>query len=139
MDLLIKKNKNYKRSVNFYFGPLPNYRSSLLFINKKRKNLFFTLTDLNGSVLCSVTAGKFDIKRRKRMSPQTVELLTKRISTYAKMFRISLVDIILKVKARFMITTLVRTLKFYGFKLLVASEIIPIAHNGCRKKKKRRL
>jgi small subunit ribosomal protein S11 len=123
------------KPFGFYFGPLADNRVAAFHINGKRKNLFFTLTDLTGAVLGSSSAGTFVSSRRKRRSVQVVELIVRRLSAVAKVYRIENVRLFFKLPTRFFALTVVRTLKSYGIRVSLAVDLVPVAHNGCRKKK----
>lgn len=130
---------NIDKTFSFYFGPLTDNRVAAFHVNSNRKNLFFTLTDLTGSVLISSSAGTFVSSRRKRRSEQVIELMVKRLSAVAKAYRIESVRLFFKIPTRFFALTIVRTLKSYGIRVAFAVDLVPVAHNGCRKKKARRL
>ena len=123
----------------FYFGPIADNRIAAFHVNRKRRNLFFTLTDLTGAVLSSSSAGTFMKKRKKRMSPQVVELITRKLSAVAKAYRIESVRMFFKIPTKFLALAALKTLRSYGIKVVFAVDLVPVAHNGCRKKKGRRL
>lgn len=128
------------RLVNrFYFGPLMNHRVAAFHVNKKNRNLFFTLTDLTGSVLGSSSAGAFVTRRKKRMSVQVVEMIVKKLVAVVKAYRVESVRLFFKFHNRLFAVAVARTLRVYGVKVVFVADLIPLAHNGCRKKKKRRL
>jgi ribosomal protein S11 len=123
----------------FYFGPFSRMRLGSIYINRKRRNLVFTLTDLQGKVLASVSSGLFKIQRRKRVSPQATEVIVKKLADCAKFFRITRLSVVIRIRSKFLVSTVIRILKSYKLIIPLLYDRIAIAHNGCRRRKLRRL
>lgn len=134
LNVKIKREKISK----FYFGPSKD-KVALLVLSMSKNNMFFTLTDLNGLVIGTASSGLFKLKKDYRVSPQTAELLLKRLISYARFCGIQSINLILKLTSIFIINSTIRLLMFYGFKVNNIIDSILIPHNGCRKKKLRRI
>jgi ribosomal protein S11 len=133
---IFRENKKFN---GFYFGPLPTYRLALLFVIKRRRNIFLTLTDLTGAVLCSTASSFFEFSRKQRFSPKAFEFMLKEIEYNILKFHIYFVEMILRVKSKYFIKTIIHFLASKKINFSKAHIFLPRPFNGCRKKKIRRL
>lgn len=121
-------------------GPTLVPQWCLLFtITKKRKNIYFTVADMAGKVLLTVSAGMFNIHRRKRFSPHALEPLFQKVLGCFKKFKIKNVILILKFKAKYMH---LHTFNFFRKNRIFVRMVIdklPVPHNGIRARKQKRL
>lgn len=122
-----------------YFGPYANRRVAAFHISKKRKNLFLTITDITGAVVSSVSAKFFAPDRKKRFAPHVVELVVRQLVLVLKAYRIVSVRLFVRITKSYLVKATTRTLKSCGIPITFAEDSLAIAHNGCRKKKRRRL
>lgn len=127
------------RRPSLYFGPFDNKRVAAFHINRRKKNLFFTLTDLTGSVLGSVSAKTFMANRKKRFALHIIELLVRKLALLLKAYRIYSVRLFVKFAMPTPLRHTMRAFKSYGVKFTSIVDLVPVAHNGCRHKKRRRL
>lgn len=128
-----------RRSQRYYFGPVKKKRVGCLVINRKRRNLFLTLSDIKGRVIYAASSGYFGFKRRKRVSPLAAEVITKKLGVYARACHLRHIEVLSRIKSRVLIFSAVRALISRGFTISGVAIRIAVAHNGCRKKKARRL
>lgn len=137
----IKKIGLSRRAVSrdLYFGPYVDRRVAALHIKRKHRNLFLTLTDITGAVVRSISAKFFAANRKKRLAPQVVELITRRLITILKAYRVGYVRLFVRVSRPYLVKAVVRALKAGGIPITFVMDNIAIAHNGCRGKKRRRL
>lgn len=108
-------------------------------ITKKRKNIYFTVTDMAGKVLLTVSAGKFNIHRRKRFSPHALEPLYQQVLNCFRKLKIKNVILVLKFKAKYMH---LHTFNFFRKNRIAVKLVIdklPVPHNGIRARKQKRL
>lgn len=134
-----------KSLADFYFGPMVDQKVASVHVRRKRRNLFITLTDLTGAVLGSVSAKTLVADRKKRMADHIIESLIKRILVFLKAYRIEYVRLFCKsirssksTKSR-LLRSVFRSLRSSGINLTFFVDLVPVAHNGCRKKKIRRV
>ena len=132
------KYKNIKD--HFFFG---NLRSKIgkIYIRRTYTNIFITLTDLNDKVVLCKTSGSSDVhknKRRKRIA-QAVEKIMLYIRKTMKLYNIVKLHIILKMKVKSHVYTLINRLKYYGLSILSICSRRKLAHNGVRGRNIRRL
>jgi small subunit ribosomal protein S11 len=132
----IKKNS---APFEFYFGPFTDRRVAAFHINQKRRNLFFTVTDLTGSVIGSISAKPFAANRKKRTAPHIIELLIRRLSGMLKAYRVNAIRIFLKASQKRVLKPVQFALRGRGLSIVAMMDLVPVAHNGCRAKKARRL
>lgn len=124
---------------DLYFGPLSERRIAAFHIKKKRRNLFLTVTDLTGAVLRSVSAKLFAADRKKRQAPHIIELAARQLTLTLKAYRVSAVRLFTKVSRKYIGLSIARTLRLHNIYVTFAADLVAVAHNGCRKKKSRRL
>lgn len=130
---------NSIKSVDLYFGPFADRRVAAFHINRKRRNLFLTVTDLTGAVIGSSSAKLFAADRKKRFAPHIIELVVRQLVTVLKVYRISAVRLFLKVSKSFIVRSAVRALKTNAVVVTMVMDLLPKPHNGCRRRKARRL
>lgn len=136
---MIGEQKNTATTYEFYFGPFADRRVAAFHINQKRRNLFFTVTDLTGSVIAAISAKPFAANRKKRTAPHIIELLVRRLTAVLKAYRVTSIRLFLKASHKRILKPVQYALRGSGLAIPFMMDLIPIAHNGCRAKKVRRL
>jgi len=134
----IKKYKYKFRKDHFFFG---NKKVVNLYIRRTYTNIFVTLCDINNKVIICKTSGSSDNirnKRRKRIA-QAVEKIILHIRKMIRLYNIININLILKMKIKSHVYTLLSRLKYYGLNILSISIKRPIAHNGVKGRNIRRL
>jgi len=126
-------------NVGFYFGPFADRRVAAFHVNRKRRNLFLTATDLTGAVLGSFSSKIFAYDRKKRYAPHIIEMVVRRLVLLLKAYRVFAVRLFFRVSKNFIANAVVRALRTFNIRFTFCLSTVPIAHNGCRKKKSRRL
>ncbi len=139
-EFLTTEQTNFVNNRNdIYYGPFPEMRLLALHLKSKKKNFFFTLTDMTGAVINSVSAASCVKRRAKRKSVQVFESMAKKLAPIIKSHRVERLTIFTRISKPFLVSAAVRTLKSSGIGVFFALTLIPIVHNGSRKKKQRRL
>lgn len=138
---MVKFKYKYKLKKNhFFFGKL-KLRVAKLYIRRSYTNIFITLCDLKNKVIICKSSGSSDNiknKRRKRIA-QAVENIMLHIKKTMKLYNILNIHLILKMKIRSHVYTLLNRLKYYGINILNISSRRSISHNGVRGRSLRRL
>jgi len=134
-----KFTNKFRRKYRFYFGPFTDRRVGVFFLRKRGRNVFLTVTDLTGAVVQSLSSKFFVADRKKRLAPHVTEALTARLCMTLKAHRVNTVRIILRMSKRFIVSAVARALRANDIAATVLFEMNPIAHNGCRRRKSRRL
>lgn len=139
---MLKKKFKIKKFKNFFFGSDLNKKIANIYIRRTYTNIFITLTDLQNNVVICITSGSADKKlrnRRKKKIAQTVEKIVFAMNYFFKLYEIKAFNIILKMKVKAHVYTLISKLTYLGLIVLSISSRKLIAHNGVKGKKLRRL
>ncbi len=101
-------------------------------------NTLITMTDMNGDVLCSESAGTMGFKGSRKSTPFAAQRAAAQAAGKAK--KMGLVEIEVRVKGpgsgR---ESAITSLQASGMRILSIEDVTPIPHNGCRPRKKRRV
>lgn len=131
--------KTSQTSYEFYFGPIPARRVAVLHLRWRKRNLFLTITDIQGSVIKSISAKAFALNRKKRKAPHITELMARKLTFVLKAYRIFSVRFLFNIAHRPMCLAAHRVLRANGIQVSLVMGVVRVAHNGCRLKKSRRL
>lgn len=113
---------------------------TLLFtIARTRKNLYFTVSDMVGKVLLTVSAGSLKLHYRKRSSPQALEPLFKKVIASFKKLKVKSVVIVLKTRAGYLYKFAARHFRRNRIRVRALIDKFKVAHNGIKPRKKKRL
>lgn len=133
MNYHIKKFKDFSLGTNKKIGKI--------YIKRTYTNIFVTLTDLNNKVIICKTSGSSDkiYNKRKKKIAQAVEKIVIKLNKILKLYNILYLQIILKMKIKAHIYTLLSKLHLFGFKILNIKSKKILAHNGIKGRNLRRL
>jgi len=124
----VRKTKRIRKSVG----------KGIAHVRATYNNTQITITDLNGDVLFSASAGTIGFKGSRKSTPFAAQ---RSAETAAQAVRkMGVVEIEVRVKGpgsgR---ESAIRALEGAGLKIVSIEDITPIPHNGCRPRKKRRV
>jgi len=148
MNLQFNRYRRYKKRDVFVFSKKPrpkgpDYFDELkyhrIYIRSNSKALFFTLTDKEGRVLHSLSAGMVGLKGSKRLGTPAVDLMARRLSSFAKQLNIKIIALILRATNNLFIITAMKIFIESGLQVGKIVERVPISHNGRRYRKARRV
>jgi len=131
--------KKLKRQQHFYLGKLDN--TARIYLRKTFSNIFVTLTDLHHRTIVCKTSGNSGImgsKRRKKV-PYAIENIVKELNQFLKLYKITRIFLVLKMRINKFFYFLTRELAFYGISIINFRIRRPVAFNGVRSRKLRRL
>jgi len=116
-----------------------NVARGIAHIRATFNNTLITITDMNGDVLCSCSAGSVGgFKGSRKSTPFAAGMAAEAAAGKAK--KMGLVEVEVRVKGpgsgR---ENAVSSLQRAGLKILSIEDVTPIPHNGCRPRKKRRV
>ena len=101
-------------------------------------NKLITITDANGEVLCSASAGTMGFKGTRKSTPFAAQRAVEQAAHAAKKF--GLVEVEVRVKGpgsgR---DAAITALQGSGLRVHSIEDVTPLPHNGCRAKKRRRV
>ncbi len=108
------------------------------FIKATYNNTIVTLTDLNGDVISWASAGIAGFKGPKKATPYAAQIITRLAVEKAKEVGLSEVSVFVKGVGTGR-ESAVRALNACGLNVSLIKDVTPIPHNGCRRRKPRRV
>ena len=108
------------------------------FVNATFNNTIITITDKDGNVLSWSSAGSKGFKGSRKSTPYAAQVAADDAALKAAEYGLKNIDVEVKGPGSGRETAL-RALQARGFKILSIKDTSPIAHNGCRPPKKRRV
>lgn len=108
------------------------------FIKATYNNTIVTLTDMNGNVLAWASAGVAGFKGPKKSTPYAAQIITRIAVEKARDMGLQEVSVFVKGVGTGR-ESAVRALNANGLNVVLIKDITPIPHNGCRRKKPRRV
>ncbi|BAF35168.1 ribosomal protein S11 [Candidatus Carsonella ruddii PV] len=113
-------------------------KRGIIYIHSTFNNTISTLTDVFGNTIVWYSAGILGYKGPKKSTSLASQLISEKITISILKNNIKVVDIYIKGLGLGKETTL-RIINNSGIFIRSITDITPIPHNGCRKKKKRRV
>lgn len=114
------------------------YQKGIIHIQSSRNNTIITLTDLQGNNKFWASAGSLGFKNSRQSTTYSAQAAAENLAS--KALNLGFYSVIVKVKGLgYGKNNAIRAL--YKSKLVITKiiEMTPIAHNGCRAPKKRRI
>jgi small subunit ribosomal protein S11 len=108
------------------------------FIHSSYNNTIVTITDLDGNAIAWSSAGIAGFKGPKKSTPYAASIITKIAVLKAKEFGLTEVSVFVKGVGTGR-ESAIRALNANGLEITFIKDITPIPHNGCRRKKPRRV
>jgi len=115
-----------------------NVRRGMAYVKATYNNTLVTLTDQNGNVLITVSAGQSGFKGPKKATPYAAGVIVKNAVEKIKEYGLQEVGVMVKGIGGGR-EAAVRALHANGIQVTSIKDITPIPHNGPRKKKPRRV
>jgi small subunit ribosomal protein S11 len=125
---MAKIKKKQKKSINL---GIANIQTTF-------NNTIVTITDTLGNTLCWASSGTSGFKGARKNTPFAAQSAAQNAASKAKELGMEKVEVIIKGRGNGRETS-IRALKSVGLTILSIEDRTPIAHNGCRPPKKRRL
>lgn len=107
-------------------------------INISYNNTLVTITDLKGEVIAWSSSGSMGFKGTKKSTPYAANLVAKDCTEKAKKYNLTNIKIVVKGVGPGRESAM-RGLAASGLNILSIMDATPIAHNGVRRKKPRRV
>ena len=124
----IKKVKKIKKNIT----------SGIAFVQATFNNTIVSITDDSGNVIAWSSAGSKGFKGSRKSTPYAAQIAADTAATKAQEHGLKTLTVKLKGPGSGRETAL-RALQARGFKILSIKDVTPIAHNGSRPPKKRRV
>ena len=124
----IKKTKKIKKNIT----------SGIAFVQATFNNTIISITDDSGNVIAWSSAGSKGFKGSRKSTPYAAQIAADTAATKAQEHGLKTLTVKLKGPGSGRETAL-RALQARGFKILSIKDVTPVAHNGSRPPKKRRV
>ena len=124
----IKKVKKIKKNIT----------SGIAYVQATFNNTIVTITDDSGNVIAWSSAGSKGFKGSRKSTPYAAQLAADTAATKAQQHGLKTLTVKLKGPGSGRETAL-RALQARGFKIISIKDVTPMAHNGSRPPKKRRV
>ncbi len=108
------------------------------FIQATFNNTIITITDPAGEVIAWSSAGSNGFKGAKKATPYAAQVSAENAATKAKVFGLEMVNVFIKGVGSGR-EQAVRGLQAGGIDIKSITDMTPVAHNGCRPRKSRRV
>jgi len=127
-EKIIKKVKKVKKNIT----------SGIAFVQATFNNTIISITDDSGNVIAWSSAGSKGFKGSRKSTPYAAQIAADSAATKAQEHGLKTLVVKLKGPGSGRETAL-RALQSRGFKILSIKDVTPMAHNGSRPPKKRRV
>jgi small subunit ribosomal protein S11 len=108
------------------------------YIQSSFNNTMVTLTDPNGNVLASGSAGTVGFKGSRKSTPFAAGQAAERVARTAMEHGLRQVDVLVRGPGSGR-EAAIRALEAAGLSILTIRDVTPMPHNGCRARKRRRV
>lgn len=115
-----------------------NVARGIAHIKASFNNTLVTITDMNGDVLCSASAGTMGFKGTRKSTPFAAQRAVEQAAQAAKKFGLVEVEVQIKGPGSGR-DAAVTALQSSGLRIHSIEDVTPLPHNGCRPPKKRRV
>lgn len=132
-EIKVKSKSNYKKKKS-----RKHITKGKAYILATYNNTIVTLTDQNGNVIASSSAGKLGFKGAKKSTPYAAGEIVKNVAEKVKGTGLTDIDVFVKGIGSGR-ESAVRALNASGFNIFQIKDTTPMPHNGCRPKKPRRV
>ena len=109
-----------------------------VFVKATFNNTIVSITDLDGNVIASCSAGVLGYGGSKKSTPYVAGLISNNAATKAKSFGMSDVNVFVKGIGSGR-ESAVRGLQAAGLNIISIKDLTPLPHNGCKKPRVRRV
>ena len=124
----VKRVKNIKKNIT----------SGIAYVQATFNNTIISITDDSGNVIAWSSAGSKGFKGSRKSTPYAAQIAADTAATQAQVHGLKTLTVKLKGPGSGRETAL-RALQSRGFRILSIKDVTPIAHNGPRPPKKRRV
>lgn len=124
----LKVKKKQRKSVNV----------AVAHVNATFNNTIITITDIQGNVLSTSSAGAHGFKGSRKSTPYAAQVTAEHVGKLAQENGVKTLSVLVKGPGSGRESAL-RALQNVGFTVTVIKDITPVPHNGCRPRKRRRV
>ena len=131
-DEKVKKKRVTKKKIK------KNITNGIAYVNATFNNTIVTIADTSGNVISWSSAGSKGFKGSRKSTPYAAQIAADAAATKAQEHGLKVLTVKLKGPGSGRETAL-RALQSRGFKIISIKDTTPMAHNGARPPKKRRV
>ncbi len=129
------KNKNSKRKKKRADRNVP---VAIIYVQVSYNNTLMTATDLQGDTLAWSSAGACGFRGPKKATPYAANVTTRVLVEKCKKFNVKEAHVFVKGVGSGR-ESAIRSIHSGGINVLSIKDVTPIPHNGCRRRKPRRI
>ena len=137
-----KSEKSSKKSNKSSYSKKKKIKKNILngiaYVQSTFNNTIISIADTNGNVISWASAGQKGFKGSRKSTPYAAQVAADDAAIKAAEYGLKNIDVEVKGPGSGRETAL-RALQARGFKILSIKDTSPIAHNGCRPPKRRRV
>jgi len=115
-----------------------NISSGIAHVNASFNNTMITITDAQGNAISWSSAGTMGFKGSRKSTPYAAQMAAEDAGKKAQEHGMRNLDVEVRGPGSGRESAL-RALQALGFQIATIKDVSPIAHNGCRPRKKRRV
>lgn len=115
-----------------------NVARGIAHIKASFNNTLVTITDVNGDVLCTASAGTVGFKGTRKSTPFAAQRAVEQAAQSARKYGLAEVEVRVKGPGSGR-DAAITALQGSGLRIHSIEDVTPLPHNGCRPKKKRRV
>ncbi|MCA9322950.1 MAG: 30S ribosomal protein S11 [Planctomycetes bacterium] len=115
-----------------------NVVKAIAHVKSTFNNTIVTITDTTGATLCWDSSGSIGYKGSRKSTPFAAQRAGERVADKAKKFGVREIEVWIKGPGSGR-ESAVRALKGAGLDVKAIQDVTPMAHNGCRPRKRRRV
>jgi len=115
-----------------------NVARAIVHVKATFNNTLVTVTDPNGDVLCTTSAGTVGFKGSRKSTPFAAQRAAEEAAIRAKKMGVTEVEVRVKGPGSGR-ESAVTALQGAGLRITALEDVTPLPHNGCRPRKKRRV
>ena len=115
-----------------------NITSGVAHVNASFNNTMITICDAQGNAISWASAGSMGFKGSRKSTPYAAQMAAENDGRKAQEHGMQVLEVLVKGPGSGRESAL-RTLSAIGFQITAIQDVTPIAHNGCRPRKRRRV
>lgn len=115
-----------------------NITSGVAHVNASFNNTMITICDAQGNAISWASAGSMGFKGSRKSTPYAAQMAAENAGRKAQEHGMQVLEVLVKGPGSGRESAL-RTLSTIGFQITAIQDVTPIAHNGCRPRKRRRV
>ena len=131
-------NKNAKAKVRTKRRERKNIEKGQVHIRSTFNNIMVTITDTNGNAISWASAGEMGFRGSRKSTPFAAQTAAETAANAAKEHGLKTVEVFVKGPGSGR-EAAIRALQTAGLEVTMIKDVTPIAHNGCRPPKRRRV